>query len=59
MEIKEVTYREVKETFEDIKHDLLDSAATYFGCYINEECHAFVKDEFRERGVYKLLWNYS
>jgi len=74
MEIKEVTYREVKETFEELKPDLLDAAATYFGCYIGDElagivsyvehpsviylCHAFVKEEFRERGVYKLLWNY-
>jgi predicted GNAT family acetyltransferase len=74
MEIKKVTYKEVHQEFSEIKPDLLDEFATYYGCFIKEElvgivsyvehpsviylCHAFVKEEYRERGIYKLLWNY-
>ena len=74
MEIKKVTYKEVHQEFAEIKPDLLDEFATYYGCFIKEElvgivsyvehpsviylCHAFVKEEYRERGIYKLLWNY-
>jgi len=74
MEIKKITYKEVYQEFSEIKPDLLDEFATYYGCFIKEElvgivsyvehpsviylCHAFVKKEHREKGIYKLLWNY-
>jgi len=74
MEIKKITYQEVDKEFRDIKPDLLDNCATYYGCYIKDElvgvvsyveqeyviylCHAYVKEGFRNRGIYKLLWNY-
>jgi hypothetical protein len=74
MEIKKVTYQEVKNEFSSIKPDLLDECAIYYGCFISEElvgivsyvehpfviylCHDFVKEEFRNRGVYKMLLNY-
>lgn len=74
MEIKKTSYDEVKKEFGKIKPDLLDNCATYYGCFIKNElvgvvsyveqeyviylCHAFVKEEWRNRGIYKLLWNY-
>lgn len=74
MEIKTVTYEEVEREFLEIKPDLLDRSATYYGCFIKTElvgivsyvehesviylCHAFVKSEHRNKGIYKLLWNY-
>lgn len=74
MEIKKVDYEDVHDEFSKIKPDLLDKYATYYGCFVKEElvgvvsyveqehviylCHAFVKEDFRERGIYKLLWNY-
>jgi predicted GNAT family acetyltransferase len=74
MEIKKVNYKEVYNEFAEIKPDLLDEYATYYGCFIKEElvgvvsyvehpvviylCHAYVKEEHREKGIYKLLWNY-
>ena len=74
MKICEISYSEVEKEFGDIKPDLLDKAATYFGCFIDKElvglvsyvehpsviylCHAYVKDDFRNRGIYKLLWEY-
>ena len=74
MDIKKITYKEVHKEFSEIKPDLLDEYATYYGCFIKEElvgivsylehpsviylCHAYVKEEYRERGIYKLLWNY-
>ena len=74
MEIKKVGYKEVYDNFKEIKPDLLDDYATYYGCYIKEKlvgivsyvehdsviylCHAFVLEEYRSRGIYKLLWNY-
>ena len=74
MEIKKITYKDVKNEFEYIKPDLLDEYATYYGCLIKDElvgivsyvehpsviylCHAYVKEEHREKGIYKLLWNY-
>jgi predicted GNAT family acetyltransferase len=74
MEIKKISYKEVDKEFSDIKPDLLDEFATYYGCFIKEElvgvvsyvehpsviylCHAYVKEEHREKGIYKLLWNY-
>ena len=58
MEIKKVGYKEVYENFKEIKPDLLDEYATYYGCYIKDKlvgivsyvehdsviyfCHAFV-----------------
>jgi hypothetical protein len=74
MEIKKITYKQVHKEFSDIKPDLLDEYATYYGCFIKEElvgivsylehpaviylCHAYVREEYREKGIYKLLWNY-
>lgn len=74
MEIKKITYKDVRNEFEHIKPDLLDEYATYYGCLIKDElvgvvsyvehpsviylCHAYVKEEHREKGIYKLLWNY-
>lgn len=74
MEIKKISYKEVNKEFSEIKPDLLDESATYYGCFIKEElvgivsyvehpsviylCHAYVKEEHREKGIYKLLWNY-
>jgi predicted GNAT family acetyltransferase len=74
MEIKKISYKEVNSEFGEIKPDLLDEFATYYGCFIKEElvgvvsyvehpaviylCHAYVKEEHREKGIYKLLWNY-
>jgi len=74
MEIRKVTYKEVETAFQEIKPDLLDAAATYYGCLINGQlvgivsyvehpsvvylCHAFVLEEFRNRGIYKMLWDY-
>jgi predicted GNAT family acetyltransferase len=74
MEIKKVDYELVKQTFKDLKPDLLDEHATYYGCLIKDElvgivsyvehesviylCHAYVKEEYRNRGIYKMLWNY-
>lgn len=74
MEIRKVTFEEVEEAFVKIKPDLLDHTAIYYGCFIKSElvgvvsyvehpsviylCHAFVLEEFRGRGVYKMLWDY-
>lgn len=74
MEIKKISYKEVNSEFGEIKPDLLDEFATYYGCFIKEElvgvvsyvehpsviylCHAYVKEDHREKGIYKLLWNY-
>ena len=74
MEIKKISYNEVYNEFADVKPDLLDEFATYYGCFIKDElvgvvsyvehpaviflCHAYVKESHREKGVYKLLWNY-
>jgi predicted GNAT family acetyltransferase len=74
MEIKKVSYKEVEKEFIDIKPDLLDETTTYYGCFIKDEligivsyvehpqviylCHAYVKEEHRNKGIYKMLWNY-
>ncbi len=74
MEIKKIDYDLVKKEISDLKPDLLDVCATYYGCFIKNDlvgvvsyveqeyviylCHAFVKEDFRNRGIYKLLWNY-
>lgn len=74
MEIKKITYKEVEDEFKDIKPDLLDEYAIYHGCFIKNEligvvsyvehdsviylCHAYVKEQHRNKGVYKLLWSY-
>ena len=74
MEIRKVSYKEVEKEFVEIKPDLLDETATYYGCFYKEElvgivsyiehpyviylCHAFVKEEHRNKGIYKMLWNY-
>lgn len=74
MEIRKVSYKEVEKEFANIKPDILDESAVYYGCFVKEEfvgvvsyvehpsviylCHAFVKQEHRQKGVYKMLWNY-
>jgi hypothetical protein len=74
MEIKKISYTEVEEEFKSIKPDLLDEHATYYGCFIKNElvgivsyvehpsviylCHAYVKEDYRSKGIYKLLWSY-
>ena len=74
MEIRKVNYDEVVENFQSIKPDLIDEYATYYGAFIKDKligivsyvehsnsiylCHAFVKEEYRSGGIYKLLWNY-
>jgi predicted GNAT family acetyltransferase len=74
MEITKVSFDEVESVFSDIKPDLLDRAATYYAVFIKGEmagivsyvehpsviylCHAFVREEYRNRGLYKLLWEY-
>jgi hypothetical protein len=74
MEIREVSYSEVVDNFSQIKPDLLDEWATYFGAFVDDTlvgivsyvehqsviylCHAFVKEEYRQSGIYKLLWSY-
>ena len=74
MEIRTCTYQEVEITFSKLKPDLLDNNAIYQGAYIKEELvgivsyiehpnhvylgHAYVKEEHRGKGIYKLLWEY-
>ena len=74
MEIKGITYEQVQSEFSHIKPDLLDYQAIYFGCFINNDlagivsyvehphviylCHAYVKEQYRNEGIYKMLWNY-
>jgi len=74
MEIREIQYSDVEKNFSQLKPDLLDRYATYFGAFVDENlvgivsyvehesviylCHAFVKDEYRKSGIYKLLWAY-
>ena len=74
MEIRKVTYKEVADTFRHVKPDLLDEYATYYGCLIKDELvgivsyvehiytiylgHAYVLEEHRNKGIYKLLWEY-
>jgi predicted GNAT family acetyltransferase len=74
MEIRKISYEEVESEFKKIKPDLLDKHAVYYGCFVKNElagivsyvehpsviylCHSYVKEEYRNRGIYKLLWNY-
>jgi len=74
MEIRTCTYEEVQTAFSHLKPDLLDQHATYQGAYIKDELvgivsyvehpnhvylgHAYVKEEHRGKGIYKLLWEY-
>src|ERR1700761_3734903 len=74
MKITNISYQEVENELGVLKPDLLDKSATYFGCFFNKElvgivsyvehthviylCHAFVKEEYRNKGIYKLLWDY-
>jgi hypothetical protein len=37
MEIRKVTYKEVEKEFTNVKSDLLDEYATYYGCFIKDE----------------------
>ena len=36
MEIKKISYKEVHKEFADVKPDLLDEYATYYGCLIKD-----------------------
>lgn len=74
MEIRKTEYHEVEERFGEQKPDLLDLSATYYGAYINGLlvgvvsyvehpttvylCHAYIDENYRNRGIYKLLWDY-
>ena len=74
MSINEISYETVVKEFVSLKPDLLDKSATYFGCYLENKltgivsyvehesvvylCHAYVKEEYRNMGIYKLLWDY-
>ena len=74
MEIRKISYSEVESEFATLKPDLLDKYAVYYGCFIKDElvgivsyiehpstiylCHAYVKEDYRNKGIYKLLWNY-
>ncbi len=72
--IKQVKLSAVAKVFADIKPDLIDGHAIYFGAfvsnkligivsYVNHEHivylgHAFVLEEYREHGVYRMLVEY-
>ena len=61
MEIRSVTYGEVENAFSQLKPDLLDICAKYYGCFIDDELIgvvSYVKEEHRNKGIYKMLWNY-
>jgi len=74
MEIRKVSYKEVELAFQEVKPDLLDLSATYYGCLIDNQlvgivsyvehpsvidlCHAYVVEEHRNKGIYKMLWDY-
>lgn len=74
MEITDITYDQVRDTFGPLKPDLLDKYATYFGAFIKDElvgivsyvehehiiylCHDYVLSEHRSKGIYKLLSDY-
>jgi len=74
MEIRTAKYEEVEEHIYPYKGDILDKSATYQGAYIKDKlvgvvsyvehpnhiylCHAFVLEEHRGKGIYKLLWEY-
>lgn len=74
MEIRICSYQEVEIVFGKLKPDLLDHHAVYQGAYIKDQLvgivsytehenyvylgHAYVLEEHRGRGIYKLLWEY-
>jgi hypothetical protein len=74
MEICKIEYEKVVDEFSHLKIDLLDKHAIYYGCIIDNEiagivsyvehdyviylCHDYVKEEYRMRGIYKLLCDY-
>jgi len=74
LEIRTASYEEVERELGELKPDLLDKQAVYQGAYIKDSLvgivsyvehphhvylgHAFVKEEYRGRGIYKLLWEY-
>jgi hypothetical protein len=67
MEIKKTKYSEVEKEFSEIKPDLLDENAIYYGVFLKDElvgivsyvenpttiylCHAFVKEEYRNSKI--------
>jgi predicted GNAT family acetyltransferase len=74
MEIRTTKYNEVEKELGEVKPDLLDKSATYQGAYFKDKLvgvvsyvehpnhiylgHAFVIEEHRGKGIYKLLWEY-
>lgn len=71
MRIEQIDLSLVKLNFEQIQPDLVDFNAKYIGCLIGDElvgivawveldnhiylCHDHVKEQYRDRGIYKLL----
>lgn len=74
MLITEVNIDTVIKEFGELKPDLIDSYAKYFGLWVDDAlvgivsfqvhpshiylCHAYVKDEYRKKGYYNILWEY-
>jgi len=74
MIIKQIDIDDVKKEFRDIKLDLIDQYAIYFGLFVDDIlvgitgfqyhvdyiylCHAFIKEEYRKKGYYTELFNY-
>ena len=74
MEIRTTKYDEVEKELGYLKSDLLDKSATYQGAYFKDKLvgvvsyvehpkhiylgHAYVIEEHRGKGIYKLLWEY-
>ena len=74
MEIRTTKYDEVEKELGHLKFDLLDKSATYQGAYFKDKLvgivsyvehpnhiylgHAYVIEEHRGKGIYKLLWEY-
>lgn len=74
MEIRTTKYDEVEKELGHLKSDLLDKSATYQGAYFKDKLvgvvsyvehpkhiylgHAYVIEEHRGKGIYKLLWEY-
>ena len=74
MEIRTTKFEEVDEVFSHLKPDILDLSAVYQGAYFRDKLvgvvsyvehpnhiylgHAYVVEEHRGKGIYKLLWEY-
>jgi len=74
MEIRTTKFEEVERELSHLKPDILDISATYQGAYFRDTLvgvvsyvehpnhiylgHAYVVEEHRGKGIYKLLWEY-